>query len=77
MLDLALGVYDVEVEGKDVLRYIHKIKDGTHIYLFANIGGKPVDTYARLRGRMELESLGPAHGQGDADRILPRDKSRL
>lgn len=61
-LDLALGVYDVEIEGKDVLRYIHKVKDGTHIYLFANIGGQPIDTHAQLRGRMELQTWDPHTG---------------
>jgi len=62
-LDLALGIYDVEVEGDEVLRYIHKINDGAHVYLFANISGKPIDTHARLRGRMELETWDPHTGK--------------
>jgi hypothetical protein len=70
-LDLARGVYDVEVEGKDVLRYIHKIKDGIHIYLFANLSGKPVDAHARLRGRMDLEIWDPHTG-----RVTPAEFSR-
>lgn len=62
-LDIAPGVYDVEYESQDVLRYIHKVNDGTHVYLFANIGGKPIDTHAKLRGRMELEAWDPHTGQ--------------
>jgi len=62
-LDTALDVYDVEYEGQQVLRYIHKVRDGTHIYLFANITGRPIDTHARLRGRMQFEAWDPHTGQ--------------
>jgi hypothetical protein len=62
-LDVVLGVYDVECEGEEGLRYIHKVKEGMHIYLFANVGGKPIDTHARLRGRMELEAWDPHTGK--------------
>lgn len=62
-LDAAGDVYDVEFEGGDVLRYIHKIKDGAHIYFFANIGETPADTEVRLRGLMEIEAWDPHTGR--------------
>ncbi|MHC4640167.1 MAG: glycosyl hydrolase, partial [Planctomycetota bacterium] len=63
VLDVALKVYDVEYESNKVLRHIHKIKDNTHIYLFANISKTQTDTYARLRGRMKLEAWNPHTGE--------------
>jgi len=62
-LDQALAVYDVECEGDRVPRYIHKAKDGRHIYLFANLDQHDLDTYVRLRGRMELEAWDPHTGK--------------
>jgi outer membrane protein assembly factor BamB len=62
-LDQASAVHDVECEGDRVPRYIHKVKDGRHIYLFANIDGKGLDTYVRLRGRMDLGAWDPHTGK--------------
>jgi len=62
-LDAALAVYDVEYESNAALRYIHKIKDDTHIYLFANLGAAPIDTHVRLRGRLQLEAWDPHTGE--------------
>lgn len=62
-LDAAVKVYDVEYESNKVLRHIHKIKDGTDIYLFANISETQIDTYARLRGHMQLEAWNPHTGE--------------
>jgi len=62
-LDTTLDVYDVEFEGNKVLRYIHKIKEGRHIYMFANISPKTVDTRARLRGRMQPFFWNPHTGE--------------
>lgn len=62
-LDLALAVYDVEYESNAPLRYIHKIKDDAHIYLFANLGAARINTQVRLRGRMQLEAWDPHAGQ--------------
>ena len=62
-LDAAVKVYDVEYESNKILRHIHKIKDNTHIYLFANISETQIDTYARLKGRMKLEAWNPHTGE--------------
>ena len=62
-LDRALAVYDVECEGRRVPRYIHKVKDGTHVYLFANLDDEGLDTDVTLRGRMDLEAWDPHTGQ--------------
>ena len=62
-LDAALDVYDVEFESDKVLRYIHKIKGGRHIYMFANISPRTVDTRARLRGRVQPDFWNPHTGE--------------
>ena len=62
-LDVALDVYDVEFESNRSLRYIHKIKDGRHIYMFANIGQEPINTSARLRGVVESDFWNPHTGE--------------
>jgi hypothetical protein len=62
-LDKALDVYDVEFEGKKVLRYIHKIKGRRHIYMFANIAARTIDAQARLRGRVQPEIWNPHSGE--------------
>ncbi len=59
----ALGAYDVECEGDRVPRYIHKVEDGQHTYLFANLDEAALDTHVRLRGRLELEVWDPHTGQ--------------
>ena len=61
-LDEALAVYDVEYESNAPLRYMHKIKDNVHIYLFANLGAAQIDAQVRLRGRMQLEAWDPHTG---------------
>lgn len=61
-LDNALAVYDVECEGAHPPRYIHKVKDSVHIYLFANIDPTALDTHVLLRGRLELEAWDPHTG---------------
>ncbi len=51
-------------EGKHVgmLSYVHKVKDGRHIYYFANSTDEPVDTEVTLRGRLKLERWDPRTG---------------
>jgi len=63
VLDTALDVYDVEFENNDVLRYIHKVKGGRDIYMFANIGTGTIDTHVRLRGRVQPEIWNPHTGK--------------
>ncbi len=62
-LDTTLDVYDVEFEGNKVLRYIHKIKGSRHIYMFANIEPRTIDTHARLRGRVQPDFWNPHTGE--------------
>jgi hypothetical protein len=59
----ALDVYDVEFESDKVLRYIHKIKEGRHIYMFPNISPRTIDTRARLRGSMKPDFWNPHTGE--------------
>ena len=62
-LDRMMEVYDVEFEAGKPLRYIHKIKDGRHIYFFAHLGKAPIDTQACLRGRLRPELWNPHTGE--------------
>ncbi|UCE46954.1 MAG: hypothetical protein JSW47_15245, partial [Phycisphaerales bacterium] len=62
-LDVALDIYDVEFESNKLLRYIHKVKGGRHIYMFANIGQEPISTTARLRGLIDPNLWDPHTGK--------------
>ncbi len=62
-LDQAPGTYDVECEGDRVPRYIHKVSNGTDVYLFANLNQTALGTHVRLPGRLELEAWDPHTGQ--------------
>jgi hypothetical protein len=50
-----------EYEGS--LTYIHKVKDGRNIYLFANSTDHPIDTTVALRGNLKLEVWDPMNGK--------------
>jgi len=65
-LDLAMDVYDVEFENNKSLRYIHRVKDNTDIYFFANVSDQAVRTSVRLRGRITPEIWNPHNGQRSA-----------
>jgi hypothetical protein len=62
-LDRMLEVYDVEFESGKVLRYIHKIHKGEHIYFFANLDEATVSTQVELRGRLLPELWNPHTGE--------------
>jgi hypothetical protein len=62
-LDVAMEVYDVEFEGDDILRYIHKKKDDSNVYYFANLSQTEINTHIRIRGRIEPQSWNPHNGQ--------------
>jgi hypothetical protein len=62
-LDMALDLYDVDFENNESLRYIHRVKDNTDIYFFANVTDQPVTTSVRLRGRLTPETWNPHSGQ--------------
>ena len=62
-LDRMLEVYDVEFEAGKSLRYIHKIKDGKHIFFLAHLGKTPISTQVELRGRLRPEFWNPHTGE--------------
>jgi hypothetical protein len=61
-LGQALKPYDVEIEGGQKLRYIHKVTDEAEMFFFANPGGTKVDATVRLRGKFTLEAWDPHSG---------------
>ncbi len=69
ILDDALPVADVSFEGAPhidsgggMLSYLHKVKDGTHWYYFANSSNDKVEAWVRLRGKLALQSWDPHSG---------------
>ena len=64
-LDDALDVYDVEFENDSSLRYIHKFKDGRHLYFIANLSGASVSTAVKLRGALTPQIWDPHTGEID------------
>jgi hypothetical protein len=58
--DIAFG--NVETAGGN-LTYIHKVKEGQHLYFLANSGDLPADMAVRLRGALKLEIWDPHSGQ--------------
>ncbi|MHC4755715.1 MAG: glycosyl hydrolase [Planctomycetota bacterium] len=62
-LNVAMDVYDVDFEGDDILRYIHKRKDDCDVYYFANLSQTEINTPIRFRGRIEPQSWNPHNGQ--------------
>jgi hypothetical protein len=48
--------------GGGMLSYLHKVKDGSDIYDFANSSNDRVDTWVRFRGRHALEQWNPHTG---------------
>ena len=69
ILDNALPIADVAFEnppaassGGGMLSYLHKVKDGAHLYYFANSSNDRVDTWVRLRGKQTLQWGDPHTG---------------
>lgn len=67
------GTQDVQFEPNPVLasdfgkfNYIHKIKDGRHIYFFSNSSDETIETKVTLKGNIELFEANPHDGS-----ILP------
>ncbi|WP_372772745.1 glycosyl hydrolase [Mangrovibacterium sp.] len=61
---------DVKFEDNPVLKsdfgkfnYIHKMKDGKHIYFFTNSSDEVVQTEVVVRGKLNLESWNPHNGK--------------
>jgi len=48
--------------GKGMLSYLHKVKDGRHVYFVANSADAAVDTEVTLRGQLALQSWDPHDG---------------
>ena len=63
VLDSLVSVYDVKIENGKKLRYIHKVKDSTDIYYFANPTSVPFDGYVRLRGSIAPTIWDPHTGK--------------
>jgi len=61
-LDKALGVYDVDIQCSQKLRYIHRVNGRTQVYFFANIGETTADAMVRLRGKIKPELWDPHTG---------------
>lgn len=61
-LDLARPNYDVNFPPGGALRYLHKQRDGRHIFFLANLDPKLTHTTVSLRGRYDLESWDPHTG---------------
>jgi hypothetical protein len=67
-LDESMAVPNVAFEN-DVatvngnLSYIHKIVDGRSVYFIGNSSDEPVDTFIRLRGKLDLEWWDPHTGE--------------
>lgn len=70
-LDESLATPDVAFED-DVtsvngnLSYIHKIADERNVYFIGNSSDKPVETFVRLRGKLDLEWWDPHTGETTA-----------
>ncbi len=62
-LDERVRLADVAFDHGRELRYIHKVCDGVHVYLFANIGHQRVESRVRLRGERGLEWWDPYSGE--------------
>ncbi len=62
-LDDAVPVYDVRFEGGASVQYIHKVRANRNIYLFSNLGGAAVDTFAKLRGKQAPQLWDPHTGR--------------
>jgi hypothetical protein len=62
-LDRALKVYDVEIESRSALRYIHRVNDKVEVYVFANIDDLTADASVRLRGKITPEAWDPHTGR--------------
>lgn len=69
-----LGTPDVLFEEGKELQYIHKIKGGRDIYLFANLSGESIETAARLRGELRPELWDP-HTGANADLAYTVDET--
>ena len=61
-LDQALRVYDVDITGPWKLRYIHRVKDDSEVYFFANLDDRLAEATVRLRGKCSPELWDPHSG---------------
>ena len=64
-LDAAQTDFDVTFAAGTALRYIHKMKDGRHVFLFANLNPKLTECVVTLRGRHDLKAWDPHTGSVD------------
>ena len=82
VLDEALPAGDVVFEtGVETpngnLSYIHKVKEGRHLYFFGNSSDRAVEVPVRLRGRLTLQAWDPHSGRrSDLPATLVRSGSQ-
>lgn len=69
VLNEAVAVWDVRFEqdiaiqsAKGKLAYIHKVRDNTDYYFFANSSDDRIDTWVRLKGKLKPELMDPHTG---------------
>jgi DUF1680 family protein len=62
-LEAARPHYDVTFEAGRALRYIHKRREGRHVFFFANLNPQLAETLVTLRGRYALETWDPHSGK--------------
>lgn len=70
VLDLANPAADVRFEGieptidpeKGMVSYLHKVKDGRHVYYIANSTDSAIDAKLLLRGELKLQQWNPNDG---------------
>ena len=69
VLNEAVAVWDVRFEdpiviksAKGKLAYIHKVRDNTDYYFFANSSDDSINTWVRLKGKLKPELLNPHTG---------------
>lgn len=63
--DVVFETVDKTKSELGMFSYMHKIKDGKDIYLFANSSDDTIDTNVLLRGKHKLESWNPYKGSID------------
>ena len=76
-LDSARHDFDVSFAPGGVLRYIHKTRNGRHVFFFANLDPKLAETTVFLRGRHRLETWDPHTGAISPvdSRFSPRNRT--
>ena len=68
-MDAVRWEWDVAFAPGTELRYIHKVKDGRHLYFFANLRPGLKGSHVTLRGHHQLQAWDPHNGSINAVRL--------